>query len=201
MASSVMEEFSMFSRTVAPVLFLMLCGDGAIAAPSLDEAAGRYSIAPGGSAIAFTVDRVGGGGLKGRFARFSGEIDIDGRDIRRSHVDFVIFPESVTTGTDRVDRFLRSDAIFDAAHATKIAFRSTRIDRLGDTSATVSGLLTARGKSRTETFTVELTKFNRTAISFHVQGKVLRSPYGMDSGAPIYSNVVKFDMTLTGRRR
>ena len=190
----------MSSRAVASFLFLMFCGT-ASAAPSLDEAAGRYSIAPGGSAIAFTVDRVGGGGLKGRFARFAGEIDIDARDIRRSHVDFVIFPESVTTGTDRVDSFLRSDAIFDAAHSNKISFRSTRIVRLGDTSATVSGVLSARGKTRTETFTVELIKFSRSAINFHVRGKVLRSPYGMDSGTPIYSNVVNFDMTLTGRRR
>ncbi|TIQ53780.1 MAG: polyisoprenoid-binding protein, partial [Mesorhizobium sp.] len=28
----------------------------------------------------------------------------------------------------------------------------------------------------------------------------LRSRYGMDVGTPIYSNVVDFDMTLTGRR-
>ena len=190
----------MLFRAVAPILFLMFCG-AAVAAPRLDEAAGRYSIAPRGSAIAFTVDRLGGGGIKGSFARFAGEIDIDGRDIRRSHVDFVIFPESVATGTERVDSFLRSDAIFDATHAKKISFRSTKIVRVGDTIAKVSGVLTARGKSRTETFTVELTKFNRSAINFHVRGKVLRSPYGMDSGTPIYSNVVNFDMNLTGRRR
>ncbi|RWB26073.1 MAG: polyisoprenoid-binding protein, partial [Mesorhizobium sp.] len=37
-------------------------------------------------------------------------------------------------------------------------------------------------------------------IRFHVTGQVLRSRYGMDVGTPIYSNVVDFDMTLTGRR-
>jgi polyisoprenoid-binding protein YceI len=29
---------------------------------------------------------------------------------------------------------------------------------------------------------------------------VLRSPYGMDVGTPIYSNVVRFDMELKARR-
>jgi polyisoprenoid-binding protein YceI len=197
-----MEEVDMPSRVFASALFLMFCLPGAAAAaPSLDDAAGRYSIAPAGSRIGFTVARLGGGGLKGAFGRFTGEIDIDARDIRRSHVEFVIFPESVATGQDRVDSFLRSDAIFDAANEKKISFRSTKIARTGDTSATVSGVLTARGKTRTEKFTVELTKFSRSAINFHVRGKVLRSPYGMDSGTPIYSNVVDFDMVLTGRRK
>ncbi|MFA6157909.1 MAG: polyisoprenoid-binding protein, partial [Mesorhizobium sp.] len=37
-------------------------------------------------------------------------------------------------------------------------------------------------------------------IKFHVTGRVLRSRYGMDVGTPIYSNIVDFDMTLTGKR-
>jgi hypothetical protein len=30
---------------------------------------------------------------------------------------------------------------------------------------------------------------------------VLRAPYGMDVGTPIYSNVVQFDMELKGKRQ
>jgi polyisoprenoid-binding protein YceI len=37
-------------------------------------------------------------------------------------------------------------------------------------------------------------------VTFHVTGKVLRSPYGMDVGTPIYSNVVDFDMNLLGAK-
>ena len=40
-----------------------------------------------------------------------------------------------------------------------------------------------------------------SSISFHVTGKVFRSPYGMDAGTPIYSNVVQFDMMLKARRK
>ena len=32
-------------------------------------------------------------------------------------------------------------------------------------------------------------------------GDIFRSPYGMDAGTPIYSNVVRFDMDIRGKRR
>ncbi|TIR16892.1 MAG: polyisoprenoid-binding protein, partial [Mesorhizobium sp.] len=95
---------------------------------------------------------------------------------------------------------LRSDAVFDAANNPEIQFRSTSVKRTGDTSALVTGRLTARGKTFSEKFTAELAGLKAGTIRFHVTGKVLRSRYGMDVGTPIYSNVVDFDMTFTGRR-
>ena len=67
-------------------------------------------------------------------------------------------------------------------------------------TAVITGRLTARGKSFPETFTAKLDGRKRGSVAFHVTGKVLRSRYGMDVGTPIYSNVVDFDMMLTGRR-
>lgn len=170
------------------------------AAVALSDAAGSYTISPAGSSIRFSVGKAGGGGLAGAFARFQGSIRIDNSNIGRSQVNITIFPESVGTGQRRVDAFLRSDAVFDAANNPEIQFRSTRVKRTGDTSALVTGRLTARGKTFPEKFTAELAGLKAGTIRFHVTGKVLRSRYGMDVGTPIYSNVVDFDMTLTGRR-
>ena len=72
--------------------------------------------------------------------------------------------------------------------------------RTGDTTALVTGRLTARGKTFAEKFSAELDGLKSGTIKFHVTGKVLRSRYGMDVGTPLYSNVVDFDMTLTGRK-
>lgn len=170
------------------------------AAVALSDAAGSYTISPAGSSIRFSVGKAGGGGLAGAFARFKGSIRIDNSNIGRSQVNITIFPESVGTGQSRVDAFLRSDAVFDAANNPEIQFRSTSVKRTGDTSALVTGRLTARGKTFSEKFTAELAGLKAGRIKFHVTGKVLRSRYGMDVGTPIYSNVVDFDMTLTGRR-
>ncbi|TIL73028.1 MAG: polyisoprenoid-binding protein, partial [Mesorhizobium sp.] len=131
---------------------------------------------------------------------FKGSIRIDNGNVERSQVNLTIFPESVGTGQNRIDAFLRSDAVFDSANSPEIQFRSTNVTRTGDTTALVTGRLTARGKTFPEKFTAELSSLKAGTIKFHVTGKVLRSRYGMDVGTPIYSNVVNFDMTLTGKR-
>ncbi|WP_137928957.1 YceI family protein [Mesorhizobium comanense] len=170
------------------------------AAVVLADAAGSYTISPASSSIRFTIGKAGGGGFNGAFSHFKGTIRIDNGDVGRSKVDLTIYPESVGTGQGRIDAFLRSDAVFDAANSPEIQFRSTSVTRTGDSTALVTGQLTARGRTSTEKFTAELDGLKAGTIKFHVTGKVLRSRYGMDVGTPLYSNVVDFDMTLTGRK-
>ncbi|TIP58566.1 MAG: polyisoprenoid-binding protein, partial [Mesorhizobium sp.] len=110
----------------------------AFAAIALSDAAGSYTISPAGSSIRFSVGKAGGGGLAGAFARFKGSIRIDNSNVGRSQVNITIFPESVGTGQGRVDAFLRSDAVFDAANNPEIQFRSTSVRRIGETSALVT---------------------------------------------------------------
>lgn len=168
-------------------------------APALSEAAGRYDI-DSSSLISFKVSQVGGGGISGRFGKFSGKFQLDNADIGKSVVQFTLFPESVKTGAQRIDTFLRSNAVFDTGNFQRITFRSTRITQTGDDTADVQGTLTAKGKSNTEHFTAKLTKWNRRVIGFQIHGDIYRSRYGMDVGTPIYSNVVQFDMSINGRK-
>ncbi|MGO4837097.1 YceI family protein [Rhizobiaceae sp. 2RAB30] len=192
----------MFVRAIgiASAFMISVVPMSAGSAPSLADAAGRYQVAPAGSSIHFAIGKTGGGSLAGAFGRFKGDIHIDGGNIASSQVDFTIYPESVSTGEGRTDAFLKSDAVFDAAREHEIRFRSTSVKRTGDSSAVVSGPLTARGRTGTESFDVELKNVGKGMISFRVTGKILRSRYGMDVGTPIYSNVVVFDMTLAGKR-
>jgi len=171
------------------------------AAASLSDAAGRYTLSPAGSSLTFSIRSVTGAGINGKFDRFTGLIDIDQRDVDRSSVTITIMPASVETGQERIDSFLKSDAVFDIADNPAIRFRSTTVRRTGERTATITGLLTARGHTGPATFNVELSSLSGNTISFHVSGKVFRSPYGMDVGTPIYSNVVNFDMQLVGRRK
>ncbi|MGH6762151.1 MAG: YceI family protein [Phyllobacterium sp.] len=170
------------------------------ASVSLSDAAGRYAITPDGSSLAFAIAAVSGPGIRGRFVRFNGNINIDPKDVERSTVRIVIFPDSVATGEARMERFLRSDAVFDVARQNAITFRSTRVTRTGADTATIEGQLTARGKTFRQTFNARLDGLRGSRIRFHVQGRIMRSPYGMDVGTPIYSNVVDFNMSLNGNR-
>jgi polyisoprenoid-binding protein YceI len=180
---------------------LLAAAFAARAAVTLSDAAGRYAIGPAGSSLRFSIGGVGGSGLKGQFARFSGILQIDGGDIARSKVEITIYPDSVGTGQNRVDAFLRSDAVFDTENEKQIVFRSTSVRRTGDTTAEITGRLTARGKTSSEKFSVTLRAMRGRTLSFRVTGKVLRSRYGMDVGTPIYSNVVDFDMDFSATRR
>ena len=175
-------------------------GETAADIPSLAEAAGRYAITAG-SNIAFRVDQVGGGGIRGTFRRFSGTFNLKAGDLPHSIVNFELKPESVSTGQDRIDAFLRSAAVFDSGHFDTISFRSSRVDQTGPDSARVTGTLTAKGHSLTESFDVKLTAWNARRIAFDVSGRIFRSRYAMDVGTPIYSNVVQFDMMIEGVRR
>ncbi|OBQ67467.1 YceI family protein [Mesorhizobium erdmanii] len=190
----------MFARILGFAAVAACIATPVFAAVALGDAAGSYAISPASSSIHFSIGKVGGGGLNGAFAHFKGSIRIDNSDVARSQVNFTIFPESVGTGQGRIDAFLRSDAVFDVANSPEIQFRSTSVTRTSDTTALVTGRLTARGKTFPEKFTAELGGLKAGTIKFHVTGKVLRSRYGMDVGTPLYSNIVDFDMTLTGRR-
>jgi polyisoprenoid-binding protein YceI len=173
----------------------------AFAAISLSDAAGRYTLSPDRSSLAFSIGGVGGAGISGKFGRFTGLIDIDPSDVGGSSVTITIMPASVKTGQERIDSFLKSNAVFDVADNPAIRFRSTAVRRTGEKTATITGLLTARGHTGPATFYARLSSLSGNSISFHVSGKVFRSPYGMDVGTPIYSNVVNFDMQLVGRRK
>ncbi|UCI07936.1 YceI family protein [Mesorhizobium sp. B1-1-8] len=190
----------MYARILGFAAFAACLAVPAVAAVALNDAAGSYTISAAGSSVRFTIGKAGGGGFDGAFARFKGTIRIDNSDVGRSKVDLTIYPESVGTGQSRIDAFLRSDAVFDAANSPEIQFHSTSVTRTSDTTATVTGRLTARGKTFPEKFTAELGGLKAGTIQFHVTGKVLRSRYGMDVGTPLYSNVVDFNMTLTGKR-
>lgn len=168
--------------------------------PALSEAAGTYDIA-GSSQIRFTVDQIGGGGIKGRFTKFSGVLRIDGRRIGASTVSLTIYPQSVAAAEDRIANFLRSSAVFDAAAYPTVTFRSTAVRQTGEDAAIVDGMLTARGITHREQFAVRLQQLAGRSIAFAVTGDVYRSRYRMDVGVPIYLNVVKFDMDIRAVRR
>ena len=179
---------------------IVLSAVPALADALLSQASGRYRIDAAKSRIGFSVAQVGGGGISGIFGDFSGRFEINGRDISRSKVEISIVPASVATGKPRVEAFLRGKAVLDAVRNPDVTFRSTKVTRTGPQSAVIEGLLSARGRKKPALFDVELVEKSGRRIVFRVTGDIRRAPYDMQVGYPVYSNIVKFDMTLTGRR-
>ncbi len=190
----------MISRLALASAAAFLLSTGIACADALSKLGGRYSILPS-SRIAFSVGQVGGGGINGAFSQFSGSFDLHPEAIARSRVAFSLTPASVMAREPRIENFLRSSAVFDVAEYPVITFRSARVIPEGANNARIEGVLSARGKSAPAVFEATLVRHHGPTVEFHVVGEIFRSRYGMDVGVPIYSNIVRFDMTLRGDRR
>ncbi len=191
---------SRFRRRLATLCLLpFLLKAVPAAAASFDDLAGRYSVGER-SSVTFSIS----GGLvptvHGSFRSFSGTFDLDPVHAERSSVTFSVVPGSVTTGVTPLDSLLRSSTVFDAANHPTIHFASTAVRRTSETTAEVDGLLTLKGQTLAEHFTVTLTGHTDGRPVFHVVGRVARSAFGMSIGRPFYSDDVVFDLAVDGHR-
>jgi polyisoprenoid-binding protein YceI len=100
------------------------------------------------SGINFSVRHMVVSKVRGRFTKFTGNVELDESDLARSVVEATIDASSIDTGTAQRDDHLRSADFFDAEHFPQIRFRSTRIEKLGGDRYRLTGDLTIRDVTR-----------------------------------------------------
>jgi polyisoprenoid-binding protein YceI len=100
------------------------------------------------SGINFSVRHMVVSKVRGRFTKFTGNIELDESDPSRSTVEATIDASSIDTGTAQRDDHLRSADFFDVERFPEIRFRSTRIDQLGGDRYRLIGELTIREVTR-----------------------------------------------------
>src|SRR5689334_22675824 len=94
--------------------------------------------------------------VRGRFEDFTGTVDINEQDPTQSSAEFTIQAASLNTHNEQRDGHLRSGDFFLAEEHPTITFKSTKITKAGGDSYKVTGDLTVRGVTRSETFDAEL---------------------------------------------
>jgi polyisoprenoid-binding protein YceI len=97
---------------------------------------------------------------------------------------------SVDTRNDDRDAHLRSADFFDAENHPKMTFKATKIERTGDGVYEVTGDLTIRGVTRSETFTVTFEgagkdPWGNYKAGFSAEGTIKRSDYGLTWNAAL----------------
>jgi polyisoprenoid-binding protein YceI len=92
----------------------------------------RWDIDVGHSAIQFSVRHMLISKVHGRFARWSGAIQLDERDPTRSSIDVRVDTASIDTQVADRDAHLRSAEFLDVAQHPQMTFRSKRIEKAGD---------------------------------------------------------------------
>jgi polyisoprenoid-binding protein YceI len=106
-----------------------------------------WDIDVGHSAIHFWVRHMVISKVHGRFAKWSGAIELDERDLTRSSVDVRIDAASIDTQVADRDAHLRSADFLDVAKYPEISFRSKRIEKAAGAYRVV-GDLALRGVVR-----------------------------------------------------
>ena len=107
-----------------------------------------WNIDPSHSAIAFSVRHMVVSKTRGRFTKWSGELQFDADQPRASSVQVTIDPASIDTADAQRDAHLRSADFFDVEKFPTASFRSTKIEEVESGVYRVTGDLTVHGVTK-----------------------------------------------------
>jgi polyisoprenoid-binding protein YceI len=150
--------------------------------------AGTWDIDPVHSDVSFTVRHMMVSKVRGRFARFSGEI-VTGDDVTGSSVTATVDATSIDSGNAQRDEHVRSADFFDVANHPEWTYRSTAVRADGD-QLVVDGELSIKGVTRSVPLAVEVNGFGPdayggTRAGFSATATINRNDFGVDITLPL----------------
>jgi polyisoprenoid-binding protein YceI len=137
------------------------------------------------SSVEFTVRHLLVSKVRGRFTKWTGVLELDEQDPKRSRVEVEIDVASVDTHEPQRDAHLRSADFFEAETHPKIVFKSTRVEEKGKDHLAVTGDLTIRGASHEVVLDVErggvIAKdpWGKRRAGFTATAKINRKDFGV----------------------
>ena len=180
-------------RLAAGALALSLLTGTAVAEPV------AYDFDKSHAKLAFSYNHLGFSTTEGRFGNWEGALLIDKDDPSKSSIEFTIDITSLDTFfADRDAHFLSPD-FFDASKFSTVTFKSTKVEKTGDSQLAVTGDLTIKDITKPVTLTVDVTALGehpmakKDAAGFSVSTVLKRSDYGMD----VYVPYVGDEVTVT----
>ncbi len=147
-------------------------------------ATNRWDIDVGHSAIHFWVRHMVISKVHGRFARWSGAIELDPQDLSRSSVEVKIDAASIDTQVADRDAHLRSPDFLDVAKYPELTFRSRRVEKGGGSGLRITGDLTLHGVTREVTLEAEFAgtgkdPWGNERAGFSAKTSLDRKDYGL----------------------
>jgi polyisoprenoid-binding protein YceI len=150
---------------------------------------GAWVIDPARSEVSFSVRHLMVSKVRGRFARFSGEL-VAGDDPLDSSVEATVDIASIDTSSADRDAYLRSADALDLERYPSLTYRSTGIHADGD-GYVVEGELTLRGVTRSVPLALEVhgfvpqSPFGDSRVGFSARAEISRKDFGISFDAPI----------------
>src|SRR5690606_14495773 len=119
-----------------------------MATPSTERTVTTWQFDPAHTMTEFAVRHMMITTVRGRFGALAGTIELDEADPTRSTAEVSIDATTIDTREAQRDAHLRSADFLEAEKHPKIHFRSTKIERKGESRYDVTGDLTIRGVTK-----------------------------------------------------
>ncbi len=162
-----------------------------------------YTIDPTHTQVDFRWNHLGLSNPAASVDAVSGTLIWDGEDPSKSSVQVSMPLNSIRTRVPVLDAEFQSEKFFNAAQHPVITFRSTRVERVGISSAfRIQGDLTAHGVTRPVVLDATLNgeaqhpMFKAPAIGFDATTTIKRSDYGLSVALPMVSDEVEVRITV-----
>ena len=162
-----------------------------------------YTIDPTHTQVDYRWNHLGLSNPAASVDAVSGTLIWDGEDPSKSSVQVSMPVNSIRTRVPVLDAEFQSEKFFNAAQHPVITFRSTRVERVGISSAfRIQGDLTAHGVTRPVVLDATLNgeaqhpMFKAPAIGFDATTTIKRSDYGLSVALPMVSDEVEVRITV-----
>jgi polyisoprenoid-binding protein YceI len=133
----------------------------------------------------------------GSFKRWQGTVKVDDHDVPQSSVDVVVDTKSIDMLDEQQTSMLKDAEFFNVEKFPEMAYHSTKVERTGDTSLRIEGMLTLRGISHPMTLVASVTDRRPDAApgkpyaTFRATGSLMRSEYGMTKFSDVVGDKVE----------
>lgn len=136
----------------------------------------------------------------GGFKKWQGKVSVDDVDVPRSSVEVLVDTTSIEMLDKQQTDMLREPDFFDVKKFPEMTFRSTVIERTGETTLKVVGDLTLRGITKPMILKVAVTDRRPNAPNgkryayFTAEGTLKRSEYGMTKFVDVVGDTVEISI-------
>jgi polyisoprenoid-binding protein YceI len=162
-------------------------------------AAGTYDLDQAHSSVDFVARHLMISKVRGRFATFTGTVDV-AEVPEDSSVDVTIDASSIDTSQEQRDTHLRTADFLDVENHPHVTFKSTSVALDGADHWNVTGNLTLRGTTRPVVLDVEFDGANATpwgtqAVAFSASTEIDREDWGLT-----YNQTLETGGVLVGKK-
>lgn len=170
------------------------------AVTSLAQAAETYVLDKAHTQIEFTWDHFGVSRMSGLILDYEGSLKFDEAAPENSSLTINAKTDSLWTHVDKLTQHLKADDFFNAAKYPEITFKTTSVEKTGETTGKITGDLTIKDVTKPVTFDVEMVfkgehPFSKKpALGFRATTTIKRSEFNVGKYAPAVSDEIRIEI-------